>query len=218
MISKSLSERTRACGASASTDCAFRGRRKFSKCSRRTGQQKKGQGTRRCAYGSAREPYFQARIAISRIFKKLEALHLRPLSESPLILPDIKAKIKALPPPYLYELARRTFDIDKREAFVWFLTSYLRAAYDASKCTDRTAGQGILQLPNLAPPVSRALFADKAYAKKIMKEALERERAFPEDSNPSWVCFHGIKAMVAAMQKRQFVDWTIPQSQWPTKR
>ncbi|MDD9903249.1 MAG: tetratricopeptide repeat protein [Rhodospirillaceae bacterium] len=131
--------------------------------------------------------------------KKFEALHLRPLSESPLILPDLKAKIKDLPPPYLYELARRTFDIDKREAFVWFLTGYLRAAYDASKCTDRTAGQGILQLPNLAPRVSRALFADKAYAKKIMKEALERERAFPEDSNPSWICFHGMKAMVAAM-------------------
>lgn len=150
--------------------------------------------------------------------KELEALHNRPMSENAQIVPDLEAKIRTLPPPYLYELARRTFDTDRRKSFVWFLTGYLRAAYDASKCTDKSAGQGVLQLPALAPRVAKALFADKKAINKIMAEALERENSFPENSDPRWICFHGMKAMMAAMEKRPFSNWAKPQSEWAALR
>ena len=146
--------------------------------------------------------------------EELEKLHKRPMSDNANIVPALKANIRTLTPPYLYELARRTFDADRRESSIWFITGYLRAAYDALKCTDRSARQGVRQLPNLAPRVAKILAADRAYAKEMMLEALEREKSFPELSDPSWICFHGMKAMIAAMEHRQFTNWAKPQEQW----
>ena len=51
--------------------------------------------------------------------------------------------INRLPTPYIYELSRRLYFDDKQAAYNWLYLGRLMARYDAMRCSDKTAGQGI---------------------------------------------------------------------------
>ncbi|WP_342736173.1 tetratricopeptide repeat protein [Bradyrhizobium sp. B117] len=74
--------------------------------------------------------------------KEFEALHRRPLNDEQ-IVGQLKSQLRSLSPPFIFELARRTFALDKQDAMTFFWLARLRAYYDATRCTDATAGQGI---------------------------------------------------------------------------
>ncbi|MCH7877999.1 MAG: hypothetical protein IH914_01620 [candidate division Zixibacteria bacterium] len=48
--------------------------------------------------------------------------------------------------------------------------------------------------------------------------ALEKEKTFPGDNSPEWVCHHGMNAFVAAMEGNELKDWHISKSEWPNVR
>lgn len=150
--------------------------------------------------------------------KEFEALHNRSMADSALIAASLKTAITKLPPPYLFELARRTFDTDKQEAITWYLLGIVRSRYDALRCTDKTSHQGVLFLPRLAPRVARALKEDKLLTRKAAAAALERESGFPADSNPYWICTHGLQAIGAAMERKPLEDWWVAEERWPEIR
>ncbi|MDA0662716.1 MAG: hypothetical protein O3B08_07765 [Proteobacteria bacterium] len=148
----------------------------------------------------------------------LEALHNRPLADNPQIVPALKADIRTKTPPYIYELARRTCETDQQESVIWLLTGYFRANYDAAKCTDTTARQGVVQLFALAPKVGKAVHAisaeNREKYKRLWAAAFDLEATFPEDSDPRWICVYGMKAVMAALEKKEIRDWAKPKTEW----
>lgn len=146
--------------------------------------------------------------------KKFEALHNRSMADSAEIVAALEPKIMTLPPPYLFEMARRTFEADKQESMTWFWLGVVRSRYDAARCTDRTSRQGVLYLPQLAPRVAKAMKEEKQLSSNAAATALERERDFPANSNPYWICIHGINAVQAALNNTPLKDWQIGKEHW----
>jgi hypothetical protein len=149
--------------------------------------------------------------------KEFEALHRQPL-ESQLIISELKGKLTSLSPPFIFELARRTFVYDKNEAMTLFWLARLRAYYDAIRCTDETAGQGIASWDIVVEDVIRYGEQNAAAGRPSKLSALERELAFPLDTSAEWICLNGIKALSAAAAGNKLQDWLKPASQWPALR
>src|SRR5215467_2862033 len=105
-------------------------------------------------------------------------LHEKSLSESPTLIPQLIAQANVLPPPYLYELARRTWATDKATAMEWFAVGKTRAWYDAMRCVDTTARQGVMYLPMIAPDVVAGIEADREAYQKAGLRALARPDVF----------------------------------------
>jgi len=145
--------------------------------------------------------------------KEVARLYQRPMSENARIVPALKAKLTELSPPYLFELSRRTFVTDKDEAVAIFWLAKLRAGYDTSRCTDTTVGGGVVMWNQTVADVIRYIQAHPSISKQGMKKALEREKAFPTDTSPAWICFHGIQAVSAAFAGKQLENWHKPRAQ-----
>lgn len=143
-------------------------------------------------------------------------LHDKPLSDSPTLIPQLIAKAGVLPPPYLYELARRLWATDKATAMEWFAVGKARAFYDAMRCVDTTARQGIMYLPMIAPDVVAGIEADRGEYRKAGLRALARPDVFVDAISPAWICAHGIQAINSAIQGNQNFEpnWLRPSSEW----
>jgi hypothetical protein len=145
------------------------------------------------------------------------ALHERPESEDAAIVRDLKPRLDRVTYPYLYEYARRVASTNPEEAVVTFWRAGIRARYDAARCTDKTAVQGI----SAWPPVSgKALeLARSPEYKTRTKEMMLRAAALEENVNidyePSTICFHGMSAIQAGMDKKPLENWHVPRSEWP---
>jgi len=71
-------------------------------------------------------------------------------------VPWLTAHAGELQPAFTSELSRRLVESGRQEeGFEWFAVGMLRANYDARRCVDPTAYQGIMVLPQLAPNVTK---------------------------------------------------------------
>ena len=150
-----------------------------------------------------------------------KALHDRPFSENAVIVPWLKSHIRQLAPNYLYELSRRVFSYSREEAFAWYWVGHIRARYDAIRCRDRTARQGILALSNIAPDVQEALYEDDAQARSAATMALVMEVEFPTGTLPLWICRLGTQDILAEREGKTlllFDEVVVPASEWKTLR
>lgn len=147
--------------------------------------------------------------------KEFEALHGRPLNDEQ-VLGQLKTQLRSLSPPFIFELARRTFAYDKQEAMTYFWLARLRAYYDATRCADVTAGQEIAAWDFAVQDIIRYGQQNPGSVKPAKLAALEREQSFPFDTSPEWICLHGIKALSAAATGSDRVSWVKPMSDWPT--
>lgn len=111
--------------------------------------------------------------------RHFEELHERPFSENVFVIPWLKDNIYDLPPPYLYELARRVFQTDPEEACVWFWLGSIRCRYDAYRCVDKTAGQGILYWPRSRRPSVSSSVNTTTLRPKRGSLRWTRRRTFP---------------------------------------
>jgi hypothetical protein len=145
------------------------------------------------------------------------ALHQRPVSDNAAVIRQIKSHLKALPPPYLFELARRTFPDDNQEGVNWFWLARMRAGYDGSRCTDPTAGGGIQQWNLIADNVVDFIKNHPESSRLGKISALSRDAALPIDISPDWICGSGIQALSAAHGKNPD-NLLKPASQWPAIR
>lgn len=143
-------------------------------------------------------------------------LHDKPLSESPDLIPRLLATTNVLPPPYLYELARRLWPTDKASAMEWFAVGMARARYDALRCADTTSRQGIMYLPAIAPEVSKGIESDRKLFGEAGTKALARSDLFVDSISPMWICMHGMGAITSAIQGKKLTerDWLRSPSEW----
>lgn len=147
-------------------------------------------------------------------------MHDKPMSENETLVPQLIASANTLPPQYLYELSRRLWPTDKAAAMEWLAVGMARARYDAMRCTDKTARQGILFLPMIADEVVKGTEQDRKAFGEAGKRALERPDLFVDAVSPMWICMHGMGVINAAIQGRKLAetDWLAPASEWPALR
>lgn len=147
----------------------------------------------------------------------LVRLHERPDSEA--VIAELAPRLRDLPPGYIYEYARRMFEMNAAEGFKWFWVGTVRARYDALRCTDTTAHQGVLFLPQqLAPDIVKAIQADEMAYARLIEPALAEEATFPANTNPAWICVHGMKATTAIRIGDKLPNWVVSEWDWPALR
>lgn len=147
-------------------------------------------------------------------------LHDKPMSENETLVPQLMASANVLPPQYLYELSRRLWSSDKAAAMEWFAVGMARARYDALRCTDKTARQGILYLPMIAEDLIKGTEQDRKTFGEAGKRALARPDLFVDAVSPMWICMHGMSAINSAIQGRKMAesDWLVPPAEWMALR
>lgn len=144
------------------------------------------------------------------------ALHDRPMTENSVLVPQIIAGANAVPPQYLYELARRLWPTDRSSAMEWLAVGMVRARYDASRCVDASARQGIAFLDLIAPDVMTGIKQDRKAFSEAGRRALGRADLYADAVSPVWICSHGIKTISMALEGKKAAerDWLIPPADW----
>ena len=139
-----------------------------------------------------------------------------PSDQNPTIIPWLTANAVNLQPAFQYELARRLWDAGRQDdALEWFAVAWIRSKYDAMRCVDTSAGQGILMLPGFAANVQSNFESNRSAFGAAGLRALSRPDLFTSTVSPWWICSHGIKAVAAVMEKRalQQSDWLKPEAE-----
>jgi len=147
-----------------------------------------------------------------------EKIHTQPASKNKLIIKDLQSKMAEMPPPYIFELARRTYDTDPKEGLILFWLATLRAHTDAAKCSDISVLQGLKHWNKLVPRIVKVL---KTYPKSSQRAkliAIERDKAFLTDTSPRWICFSGRAAARAKAENREYQFWHKPTREWRALR
>ncbi|WOF75409.1 hypothetical protein QMT40_003081 [Parvibaculaceae bacterium PLY_AMNH_Bact1] len=121
-----------------------------------------------------------------------------------------------LPPPYLYEAARQLLGSDKNQAAETYLLAFVRTRYDASKCLDRSAPQGIAFFSMEMPEVPKALQGDAGTVAAALEKVRQRLDLFSHQASSWWICSHGIRNSVVASSNQQInlEQWRKPESDW----
>lgn len=162
-------------------------------------------------------PATDHRLFVYTELKKLKEIDSRPASENSKIAAELRQKLDSLPFPYLYEYARRVADSNPEEAMVTFSRAGIRMRYDAYRCADQTARQGIRFWPPIAKNVVELAQSDayKARIGELGLRAVALEQKVPIHYQPFAICFHGMDAMVAAIDKKPVGNLYVPESEWP---
>ena len=147
-----------------------------------------------------------------------EKIHTQPASKSTAIIKDLQSKMADMPPPYIFELARRTYDTDPKEALILFWLATLRAHTDAEKCSDISVLQGLKHWNRLVPRILKILKAYPQSSQRAQLIAIERDKAFLTDTSPRWICFSGKAAARAKAENRDYEFWHKPTREWRALR
>ena len=147
-------------------------------------------------------------------------LHGKPLSENTVLVQQLSANANVLTPQYIYELARRLWTNDRPKAMEWLAVGMARARYDALRCIDKSAQQGIAFLPAIAPDVVAGTKEDRKGFSEAGRRALGKPNLYGDGISPIWICSHGIEMINAAVQGKPSVDseWIRPASEWGSLR
>ncbi|MFD2208083.1 tetratricopeptide repeat protein [Kiloniella antarctica] len=141
----------------------------------------------------------------------------QPASEDEAVIRLVKNNINQIYTTYIYEMVRRLFKTAPDEAVIWYMTAAIRARYDAYRCTDETARQGISYWPRYVQEVREYLAGKSDKVRKdVMLKAIKRAKEISLDVSPEWICFHGIKGVEATMNGKKLQNWMVPKEQWPT--
>lgn len=146
-----------------------------------------------------------------------QALHDAPYDD-PAILARLEREAEAMPTPYLYELARRLATKDADRSLQTFLVARTRMMYDASRCADPAALEGLRAWDVLVVGELRFLLVTGRPSATVVSNALTQEAKLPADTDPWWVCRSGMAAMSAAINGTPGPLKLKPASEWPDLR
>ena len=143
-------------------------------------------------------------------------LHDRPMAESALLVPQLIASVNTLSPQYLYELARRLWPTEQSKAMEWLVVGMARARYDALRCVDKSAREGIGFLGAIAPDVMTGIKEKRKAFSEAGRRALARADLYSDAVSPAWICGHGIQAISMALEgkKANQRDWLTSSAEW----
>ncbi len=123
-----------------------------------------------------------------------------------------------MPPPVFMHVATRLFEKgDKAGAYRWFCFGLLRAQYDAMRCADATARQGVsIMTSNVEPELKRfpgTLTPEQVDA--FAQSVLALDEATPYAYDHRWINLHGMGAFLNNDGKKPH---SVPEAEWPALR
>lgn len=130
----------------------------------------------------------------SYFYRSLAETRKIPASLNNELINWIKANANRLPSPFMMELANRVYATDKQEAIKWYATFRLFSAYDAARCKDKTAAQGILRVHMLYPQIQDHVKNDAQSYASALPIALQWTKEQNFRGSPVWLCAHAISA------------------------
>lgn len=126
---------------------------------------------------------------------------------------------------FLIDLSGRVFLRDRAEGLKWHYVSQMWARYDAERCTDKTAGQGLMFLfGRLAEDVSsyanKHMFDGTEEIPSAIAAAVAWEKDHPSLASPLWICSHGMSAYQATVGNTHLPPEKMvhPKEKWPAIR
>lgn len=103
---------------------------------------------------------------------------------------------------------------------MWYFVGGIRARYDATRCKDQTAGQGILVLNTAYENLVEFARKNQTQASRAGSDAIRWDKDHAYDASPLWICAHGIdfytKKFEGGTLSEQ--DMFVSEAQWPSLR
>jgi hypothetical protein len=157
-----------------------------------------------------------AKIDTSGIIRDMTILAKGSDAEKDALVKKIAVHPGDYAPPVFMLMARRLYEKkDAEGAYFWFSFGRLRGRYDASRCADVSAREGIdvmiMNLDEQVPELRRYPAKMKPddivpFAKKIM----ELDSDTPYNYDQRWLNLHGMGAFTGGKQ-----ELSLPESEWP---
>jgi hypothetical protein len=155
------------------------------------------------------------------VIKAVQKLRTLPADKDPQVIDVLEKNMDALPPAYIYKLARRTCASDPDRAIYLLHLAGSRARYDAYRCVDTSAEAGVTAtLMSLPMPECNAL-RDMSKTVAALKKLRDlKEELFSSTASPWGICSHGMAAIEAGLSHKTLAtsEWRKPESEWAAIR
>lgn len=152
------------------------------------------------------------------VIRKVQELRKIPRDRDSEIISALSGNLDNLPPPFAYEVVRRTCSTDPQRASHLFALASGRIRYDAYRCKDATASAGVqATMFALQMPECRSMLSDNELFFSSMRRIKDAEEMFSSKASPWWICSHGMAAIGSGLQKKALAvaDWLKPEQEWP---
>lgn len=137
---------------------------------------------------------------------QFQDLRNQPREHDDAVIGYVKENADRLPPFFLMEMARRFYPSDREEALWWYHVGYIRGLYDALRCADKTAANGLGILNKIAPEVAGLAERDQTAFRRRGLEVLEWRGLYRSEASPWWICSHGERAIRNVAEGRPAQD------------
>ena len=127
---------------------------------------------------------------------------------------EVQRSASSYNPLVLYALANALIEDYSERAIFWYHVGRLRAVYDALRCRDKTAQNGLLELrKRLSPQLASNQFYRRDRLVGIAQKAIEWDAANPRDYDQRWIALYGKVARESG--GKDAGDLFVPESEWP---
>jgi hypothetical protein len=161
-----------------------------------------------------------AEIDVAPINKAMQAFKTGTDRQKQMMARQIIAAPEKYAPVAFFALSESLFkDGKKDDALFWFYAGDLRARFDAARCADETARQGVdLLQVQYAPMINQYVAQDFAKVEAVLAKVVEWDRKTPHEYDHRWINLHGMGAVMASMNlpaaSQQSAPLSLPQDQW----
>ncbi len=154
-----------------------------------------------------------AKIDTSSIFRDMKVFAGHDAAEKDALVNKIRDHPGDYAPPVYMLMARRLYETgDAENAYFWFSFGRLRGQYDAARCADLSARDGIdVMVMNLDPELRR--FPAKMKPDDIVpfaRRVVKLDSDTPYNYDHRWLNLHGLGVFIGGQR-----EFSLPQSQWP---
>lgn len=127
-----------------------------------------------------------------------------------------------LPGAYLLDVARVKFQSDPAGAMELYFLAQVRMRYDALRCSDKTAAQGLQFANGIAGTELNAYLREHPSERLAALDAAQRrDDLFDGKASPWWICSHGIMTMVHATSGGGVIAksaWLKGEEEWASQK
>jgi len=161
-----------------------------------------------------------ADIDMALVNKAMQSLKTGTDQQRQIMIRQILAAPEKYAPVVFFALSESLFKEGKKDdAVFWFYAGDLRARFDAGRCADESARQGVdlLQL-QYGPMINQYLAQDFGKVEAVLAKVIEWDRKTPHEYDHRWINLHGMGAVMAGMNlpaaSGQSPALSLPQNQW----
>ncbi len=127
---------------------------------------------------------------------------------------EVQRSASSYNPLVLYTLANTLVEDYSERAIFWYHVGRLRATYDALRCHDKTARNGLLELRKLvSPQLASNQFYRRDRLVDIAQKAVDWDAANPRDYDQRWITLYG--RLARESDGKDAGELFVPESDWP---